>query len=168
MPFFHDLGGAPANETCASLGHTPNFDQINSFEVLIYKIATIARFGMPPKGCRLSPYANRHEFGVYRTLALHVDDDADGEARAYAALAEEGLGSWIEAGFATPVHYDGAVATIPRLDVSEIVIGAMLTTRPGPDGRFPVDDFAALQANLSAAFPEQAEAARRIIAGDDA
>lgn len=164
MPFFHDLGGTPANEPCASLNHTPDFETVNRFEVAAYRVAIIARHGLPPAGCRLEPLLNRHEFGDYRTLALHVVDGADATALAYADLVEEGLGSWIEAGLAPPVHYDGSNATIPRSDISEIVIGALLTTRPSADGRFPVADFATLHANLSTAFPEQAATALGIIA----
>ena len=42
-----------------------------------------------------------------------------------------------------------------------LVIGALLTTRPNPDGTFPIADFATLHGNLAAAFPEQAETARQ-------
>lgn len=160
MSYFYDLGGAPANEDCASLGHTPDFDTINAFEVLAYKLAVIARFGPPPAGCRLAPIVNRHEFGHYRTLVLHVENEEDEAVQAYAELAGEGLGSWVEAGFAPPVTYAGTVASIPRPDLTEVVIGALLTTRPDPGGHFPVPEFAMLHGNLAAAFPEQAEAAR--------
>ena len=164
MPYFNDLGGAPANEPCASVGHTPDFATVNRFEVMAYRLAVIARHGPPPAGCRLEPLLNRHEFGDYRTLVLHVENDQDETVRAYADLTEDGLGSWIEAGFAPPVTYVGSVATIPRTDVDELVIGALLTTRPNPDGRFPIDDFATIHANLSAAFPKQAATASRMIA----
>ena len=52
MPYFVDIGGTPANEPCAQLGQTPNFDVLNKLEVLAYKYAIIARYGSPPAGCR--------------------------------------------------------------------------------------------------------------------
>ena len=166
MPYFIDLGGAPANEDCAQLGHTPDFDDVNAFEVSAYEVAIIARFGAPPAGCRLAALANRHDFGVYRTLVLHVENELDDAVRAYAHQVEEGLGSWIEAGIAPPVTYDGAIATIPRGDMTELVIGALLTTRPSPDGTFALPEFAILHGHLSEAFPTAAERARsRLSAG---
>ena len=33
MPITIDLGGAPANEDCAQLGHTPDFAAVNRLEV---------------------------------------------------------------------------------------------------------------------------------------
>jgi hypothetical protein len=67
MSYIIDIGGAPANEDCAQLGQTPDFEAVNTFEVLAYKLAIIARHGMPPAGCKLGPHTNRHDFGVYRT-----------------------------------------------------------------------------------------------------
>ena len=125
-----DLGGAPANEHCAQLGHTPGFAEINRFEVFAYKLALIARYGTPPEGCALRGHSNHHDFGTYRTLVLHVTDDSDTAVRAYAEKIEEGLGSWIEAGFTPPIHYDDGIAVIPREDPCELIIGALLTTRP--------------------------------------
>ena len=161
MPYTIDLGGAPANEECASLGHTPDFDTVNTFEVFAYKLAVIARYGSPPKGCRLAACKNRHDFGTYRTLVLHVENESDPKVRAYAEAVEDGLGSWLEAGFSPPVEYQGSIASIPRKDPGELVIGALLTTRPNPDGRFAIAAFEAIHTNLSATFPEQAQAALR-------
>jgi hypothetical protein len=161
MPFINDLGGAPANEECASLGHTPDFDHVNRFEVFAYRIAFIAKYGSPPPGCRLAFITNRHDFGTYMTLGLRVDITHDGAVQAYAGLIEDGLGSWLEAGFAPPVTYKGSTATIHREDYGELVIGALLTTRPNLDGRFALIDFETIHTNLAAAFPEQAEIARR-------
>lgn len=164
MSYIIDIGGAPANEDCAQLGQTRDFDTVNTFEVFAYKLAIIARHGMPPEGCKLTAHANHHDFGTYCTLALKIEDEDDEAVQAYAEAVEEGLGSWVEAGFAPPVAYDGSVATIGRTDPSELVIGALLTTRPNPDGTFAVKDFATLHANLAAAFPQQAEAARQRLA----
>ena len=111
-----DLGGAPANEDCAQLGQTPDFDTVNAHEVFAYKLAIIARFGEPPAGCRLKPLANRHDFGTYRTLSLRIDDEDDEQVGAYVDLVENGLGSWLEAGFSPPITYERCVATIHQLD----------------------------------------------------
>jgi hypothetical protein len=124
-------------------------------------LAIIACHGMPPAGCKLGPHTNRHDFGVYRTLALHIDTEDDDAVQAYAEAVEEGLGSWLEAGFTPPVTYAGSVATIERPDHVELVIAALLTTRPNPDGTFPIAAFATLHGNLAAAFPQQADTARQ-------
>lgn len=160
MPYFIDLGGAPAREECAQLGRTPDFEDVNAFEVAAYEIGIIARFGAPPAGCRLAALANRHDFGTYRTLVLHVENELDEAVRTYADQVEEGLGSWLEVGIAPPVSYKGAIASIPRRDRAELVIGAMLATRPDPDGSFAIPDFAVLHRHLSDAFPADAEVAR--------
>ena len=160
MPYFIDLGGAPANEDCAQLGHTPDFDAVNAFEVAAYRVAMIARFGAPPPGCRLTALANRHDFGMYRTLVLHVEDELNDAVRAYAGDVENGLGRWLDAGLAPPVSYAGPIATIPRHGTTELVIGALLTTRPNPDGTFVIADFRTLHRNLSDAFPDEANTAR--------
>jgi hypothetical protein len=33
MSYIIDIGGAPANEDCAQLGQTPDFETVNTFEV---------------------------------------------------------------------------------------------------------------------------------------
>src|SRR3546814_21168986 len=45
-----DLGGTPANEDCAQIGHTPDFERLNRLEVATYRAAVIARCGPPPDG----------------------------------------------------------------------------------------------------------------------
>lgn len=160
MPYIVDIGGAPANEPCAQLGQTQHFDLLNKLEVLAYKYAIIARYGEPPAGCRLSGLANRHDFGTYTTLVLHVENELDEAVADYAERVEEGLGTWLEAGFRAPVTYDDATAIEIRDDPIELLVGALHVTRPGPDGRFPIPDFETLHRNLTAAFPGEAEIAR--------
>jgi len=163
MPYFVDIGGTPANEPCAQLGQTPNFEILNKLEVLAYKYAIIARYGVPPPGCRLTGLSNRHDFGRYVSLVLHVENELDDQVRAYAETVEEGLSTWLEAGFRAPVEYDDATPTVITTDPIEILVSALHVTRPGPDGRFPVADFATLHGNLTAAFPgEAAIAAARL------
>ena len=161
MSHIIDIGGAAANEECAQLGQTIDFEAANLAEVTAYKLAIIARHGMPPEGCKLIVHNNRNDFGLYRTLALRVDDEESEAVEAYAEAVEPGLGSWVEAGFTAPVTYTGKNATIERSEHAELVIGALLTTRPNPNGTFPLADFAILHGHLAAAFPEQAEAARQ-------
>ena len=158
-----DLGGAPAEEDCAQLGRTPDFEAVNAYEVFAYKLAIIARYGQPPAGCRLKPLANPHDFGVYRTLSLRIEE-ADEAVQTYAEAVENGLARWLDGGFAPPISYEGSVATILRPDVTELVIGALQTTRPGPDGSFPVADFETLHTNLATAFPDEAAIARARLA----
>ena len=157
----YDLGGTPANEPCAQLGHTEDFSRINRLEVECYRAAITARFGPPPEGCTLVVLTNQHDFGTYYTLGLKVWQVARNEAvDAYVAEVEDGLGSWIEAGFTAPVRCDdGHSATAPR-SLDEVVLGAMMTTRPGPDGTFPVADFELLHGNLAASFPQIAAEAK--------
>lgn len=154
-----DIGAAPANADCAQLGHTRDFAKINALEVKLYGAAIRARFGNPPPGCELRSIANHHDFGTYRTLALGIA--AEGEdcpkVACYAADVGDGLASWLEAGFAPPIAYrgDGTADTAGR-GFDDIVMGALRTTRPNPDGSWPVADFAVLHANLAAAYPQLA------------
>jgi hypothetical protein len=87
-----DLGGAPANEDCAQLGHTPDFERLNRLEVAAYRAAIIGRFGPPPDGCTLVSVTNRHDFGVYYSLGLKVDAAAYRRNPAVAAYTEERAG----------------------------------------------------------------------------
>lgn len=154
MPRHIDIGGAPAHAQCAQLGQTENFDSVNRLEVRFYEAALIARFGLPPDGCAFEARENRHDFGVYRTLTLRIDDEADAAVTAYAAAIAEGLGYWTEAGFAPPIQYalSGGSTTFGR-SFDDIIRGAMMTTRPSEDGRFPVPEFATLHGNLKAVYP---------------
>ena len=167
-----DLGGAPANEDCAQLGHTPDFERLNRLEVAAYRAAIIGRFGPPPDGCTLVSVTNRHDFGVYYSLGLKVDAAAyrrNPAVAAYTEAAQDGLESWVEAGFAPPVRYeDGAAPTIDRDRIDDIVTGALLATRPKADGRFAIPDFEILHRNLAAAYPTSAEAAKVLIQEIDA
>ncbi|WP_328281984.1 hypothetical protein [Sphingobium sp.] len=162
-----DLGGAPANEDCAQLGHTPDFERLNRLEVATYRAALVALHGSPPQGCALVTLTNRHDFGVYYTLGLTVDAGAARREPTVAAFAEavqEGLGSWIESGFAPPVRYDdGGPPKVDRTSIDDIVTGALLATRPNADGAFAVPDFEILHRNLTIAYPRSAEAARRLL-----
>src|SRR3546814_5103261 len=102
-------------------------------------------FRSPPDGCALISITNRHDFGIYRTLGLRIDAGAfrrDPPVAAYAEAVQDGLGSWVEAGFATPVRYDdGRAPAVERDRIEDLVTGALIATRPAPTGRFPDPDF---------------------------
>ncbi|WP_288806385.1 hypothetical protein [uncultured Novosphingobium sp.] len=165
MPYTIDIGPAPANAPCAQLGQTRDFARVNRFEIAAYRIAIIAVHGSPPAGCGLFAKAHQHDFGTYRTLVLEVGDDTDPLCRAYAEAVEPGLGSWLEAAMAPPVEYHGAAASIPRPDLDEITIGALLSARPGPDGHFAIPAFETIHTHLAAAFPALDEVAKARLAG---
>lgn len=149
-----ELGGAPWQEDCAQVGQTPDFIRVNDFEVRCYRAALIGLHGSPPEHCELRPRLNAHDFGSYRTLELAIGDQAAMRAaRAYAERMEQGVATWLAAGMAAPVTYEGAVATLHKRSVADVVFGALLTTRPAIGGRFPLPAFATIHANLSAAFP---------------
>lgn len=159
-----DLGGAPANEPCAQLGVTPDFERFNRLEVKAYAVAMQARFGPPSEGASYVVVSNVHDFGTYYTLGLRIASAASKsqEVRDYIEAAEAGLGSWTQAGMAPPVQYDGAsVALGPRRDLDAVIRGALSTTRPDGQGRFPIPDFAVLHGNLARAFPQHAAAFRQ-------
>lgn len=154
-----DLGGAPAGEDCAQLGQTDDFDRFNRLEVECYRAALLAKFGPTPPGCQFTLSRNPHDFGTYYTLALKVWDHSTAieAVSAYIAAAEDGLRTWLEAGFRPPVQYEGSdpiVGTVRELPAC--IVSALKITRPGSDGAFPIPDFAILHGNLRAIYPEQA------------
>ena len=110
---------------------------------------------------------NRHDFGNYLTLALKVDDFHEDHPAviAYVEAVQDGLTSWLEAGFSPPIRYlaDRSATTDGR-DYDEIILGALRTTRPGPDGTWPIGDFETLHINLTAAFATHAAAVREQMA----
>ena len=55
-----DLEGAPTNEDCAQIGHTPNFDLVNAAEAMLYRAALIAVAGPPPAGITLRCPSSEH------------------------------------------------------------------------------------------------------------
>ena len=163
MPYTIDLG-ASLTPLLTRLDRSPDFDTLNVLEIETYRSALIARFGVPPEGCRFTIIPNHHDFGCYRTLGLRVMSEDDATVADYAETVEEGLATWIEAGFRAPVRYDGAAPVVEHADPAGIVTAALMTTRPATDGTFPVPGFAVLHANLAAAFPAEAAAARARIA----
>ncbi|WP_199183719.1 hypothetical protein [Novosphingobium sp. HII-3] len=157
MPYTVDIGAVPYNEDCAQLGQTQNFDTINQMEVRLYRAAIIAVHGVPPEGVTLRSKANRHDFGTYRELVAEITDAAqdDPVATEYINKVEDGVPSWLSAGFAPPIQYgsDGT-ADLGGRTFDEIVRGAMMTTRARDDGSFFPKNNETLHGNLRAGFPE--------------
>lgn len=153
-----EIGGAPANEECAQLGITPDFDRLNELGVSTLEAALIAKLGSPPSGASFVRINNRHDFGTYVTLGIRVDDERadDPAVRAYASLAEEGLATWLEAGFTAPVDYTAGSKAPRARSLGDVIRSALSITRPGPDGRFPIPEFERLHTNLTQAYPEHA------------
>lgn len=150
-----DLGGAPSNEDCAQLGQTRNFVSINILEIRLYRAAILARYGIPPSPIWLTSGVNHHDFGTYRTLVAEFDETKlDDAGRDYIREVEDGLRSWIEAGFAPPITYRAdRSADTHGLEADDIIHGAMMSTRPNPDGSYFPETNQALHENLKAAFP---------------
>ncbi|WP_199183732.1 hypothetical protein [Novosphingobium sp. HII-3] len=157
MTYTVEIGAAPINEECAQLGQTDDFATINRLEVRLYRAAIIARYGVPPEGVTLRAKANAHDFGTYRELVAEISDAAkdDPVAADYLTRVEDGLSSWLSAGFAPPIVYGpGRTADLAGRTYEDIVRGAMMTTRPGPDGSFFPPDNETLHHNLRAGFPD--------------
>jgi hypothetical protein len=157
MTYSVEIGAAPVNEECAQLGQTKNFETINRLEVRLYRAAIIAKYGVPPDGVTLRARANAHDFGTYRELVAEISDDkADDTAAAdYLAQVEDGLFSWLCAGFAPPIRYEpGGIADVGGRTFDQILAGAMMMTRPRPDGSFFPPDNETLHRNLCGGFPD--------------
>lgn len=161
MPFTIDIGGTPANEPCAQIGQLNDFETLNRLEVAAYKAAMIARFGPPPEGCELVELRNPHDFGIYFSLGIRVkdEDQAIAAAAAYVDEAENGLGTWLEAGFRAPIDYDGDGQPIQVRDLESVIVSALLITRPTPDGVFSIPENASIFQHLTDAYPKEADLA---------
>ncbi|WP_066722014.1 hypothetical protein [Sphingomonas pituitosa] len=155
MPHIIDIGGTPANENCAQLGQTEDFERLNRLEVAAYKAALIGRFGPPPEGCELVELRNPHDFGRYFTLGIRIADEdaAIAAAASYIEQVENGLGTWLEAGFTAPVSYDDAGNAVQVRELSDVIVSALLITRPTTDGVFAIPENAVVYQNLVDAYP---------------
>lgn len=113
-----ELGAGPANEPCAQLGRTPDFERVNRHELRAFQAAVIAVNGPPPEPLEFAAIANAHDFGTYRTLwIVSLVAVLPPSARRWL----NGLdvpSSWISAGFPPPVTYAGSgfpcVRPLPR------------------------------------------------------
>ncbi|VWX51079.1 hypothetical protein [Novosphingobium sp. 9U] len=151
------IGGAPAEEECAQLGHTPNFGRYNRLEVYTYKAAIIARWGAPPESVKLLAEPCRHDFGTYYEVQAHYDED-DQAAADYVAAIEEGLARWIDVGFLQPVVYgpNGSVRSINYDTRNEAVQRTIVSLERQRIEGFGTPAEAMYIDNLRAAFPDAA------------
>lgn len=146
------IGACPAEEDCAQLGCTPDFQRLNRLEVDCYQAALIARYGSPPAGAAFARDTSNHDFGRYTELALRFDP-ADEVASAYAMLVDEGLGRWLHAGFTAPVEYpDSGSPQIRHADLAAAIRSAVSIMRP------PFPEGERGQANLRAHYPDMVTA----------
>lgn len=149
----YELETTPCDEDCAQLGHTPDYAVIARCEALVHAAALQAFHGPAPAGTRFKVKANPHDFGTYYSLAFIIDTRPTSEIGDYAAKLEEGLNTWLQAGFSPP--YDHADKRYQECRTPEDAIqGALGTTRPFPDGRWPYPDAERLHTNLRAAYPD--------------
>lgn len=151
------IGSAPAEETCAQLGRTRSFDRHNGLEVMTYRAAIIAVYGVPPAGVSLTGVGNDHDFGRYMDLQAHFDPD-DEDACRYVEQIENGLARWIDAGFLAPVLYDGAQAReIVYSDHFDAARRVMVTLERQRISGWGSPAEAAYIAHLRTAYPREAE-----------
>jgi len=155
-----DLGGAPSNEDCAQIGHTPNFAIVNTAEAMLYRAALIGVAGSPPAGISLRIKANAHDFGTYRTVEASVDDEQDdGSHASYLETLETGFAFWHQAGFAPPEFAKLTASDQLAGFVLDAVASALRITRPTSTGAFFPESSGPIHRNLNAAFPEAAQRA---------
>ncbi|WP_242140688.1 hypothetical protein [Sphingomonas sp. TREG-RG-20F-R18-01] len=142
------IGTIPAEEDCAQLGRTPDFQRLTRLEVDCYQAALIARYGPPPPGATFARDTSNHDFGRYTELALRFDPSDEAQA-AYAMLADKGFGRWFHAGFTGPVEYpDSASLVLHHADLAAAIRSAISIMRPPyPEGEQAI-------ANLRAHYPE--------------
>jgi hypothetical protein len=102
---FVDIGGAPANESCAQI--SPHYDHSasNLLECKAYIAALKRVYGEPPETAYFRIKANDHEFGTYLEVRLRYNQGCI-LACDYAKAVENGLEHWREARMSAPVHYD--------------------------------------------------------------
>jgi hypothetical protein len=83
-----DIGGTPAEESCAQIGPDQPADgpRLNRLECRAYILALRAKYGDEPPDCRLRVRSNAHDFGTYCEVAYDYPDDS-APGLAYAARA---------------------------------------------------------------------------------
>ena len=104
-----EIGGTPAEENCAQVGVTEDFDRFNRLECQAYIAALQKKYGQEPEGAILVIRSNPHDFGSYREVACKFDPENE-VARNYAYECEKGLASWEDVDFWTPVSYHASQA----------------------------------------------------------
>lgn len=104
------IGGTPAEEDCAQVGVTPNWEELCRLECDVYIAALTGHFGHPPDGCRFRRKPQSHDFGVYYEVAAIAPETEEGSA--WIERVSSGLGKWLEGGIIVPpvTYYAGAAA----------------------------------------------------------
>ena len=108
------IGTVPGDEPGAQAGITADWLALQQLEATTYRAALIAVHGPRPDGVGMPIKIHDHDFGPYAELEVQFDA-TDPAAAAYAAGVEDGLASWIDAGFTAPVVYDGPQPGLCRL-----------------------------------------------------
>lgn len=159
------IGTVPANEACAQTGATDNWPTLQHLECITYRAALIAVHGPLPAGVTMPVRTCGHDFGSYAELVVRFDDD-DVAAVAYAQRVEDGLGSWMDAGFTAPVAYDdrGQERAGSRRLANDCVVAALVGARRLDAGGYATERETRAIANLTAAFPNCAAVAEDLLA----
>ena len=146
-----ELGAGPANEPCAQLGQTPDFERVNRHELRAFQAAVIAVNGPPPAPLEFAAIANAHDFGTYWTLWIvsQVAVLPPGARRWLDGL--DVPSSWVSAGFPPPVTYAGSSLLCVR-PFPDVIAGALRISRPREDGSFFPPANAVLHRNLEATY----------------
>lgn len=146
-----ELGAGPANEPCAQLGQTPDFERVNRHELRTFQAAVIAVNGAPPEPLEFAAIANAHDFGTYWTLWIisPVAVLPPGARRWLDGL--DVPSSWTGAGFPPPVTYAGSSPPCVR-PFADVITAALRITRPREDGSFFPPANAVLHRNVEAAY----------------
>lgn len=158
------IGSAPAEEDCAQVGRTPQFERYNGLEVAIYRAAIVARWGSPPSGGKLESAICRHDFGNYAELQARYNPE-DETACAYVEAIENGLAKWIDVGFLAPVHYDAASCVIETNYScrNEAVCRVIVSLERQRIDSFGSPAEAIFLANLRQAYPQSAAEADQLL-----
>lgn len=146
-----ELGAGPANEPCAQLGRTPDFERVNRHELRAFQAAVIAVNGAPTAPLEFAAIANAHDFGTYWTLWVvsQVSVLPQG-ARRWLDGLDVPL-SWISAGFPPPVTYAGSALPCLR-PFADVIAAVLQITRPHADGSFFPPANALLHRNVEATY----------------
>lgn len=158
------VGSSPAEEDCAQVGRTPDYEKHNRLEVEIYRAAIIARFGIPPEGVVLEAKSCPHDFGSSYELQARYDVENEA-AVAYAEAVEQGLARWLDTGFLAPFEYgpNAAVRTTNYRTRNEAVQRVIVTLERQRLSGYGTPAEAVFLSNLRAAFPAPAEQADAIL-----
>ena len=83
-----DLGSAPSDEDCASVGVDDNYEVRAKRECRALANQFRRICGDPPPGARFRIMTNPHDFGTYYSLVIDFDQE-DADAVAYACRCDE-------------------------------------------------------------------------------